>query len=280
MPIFIKLKDNERKRLFNALKVKMNKSWRKIYLDFNVSRAMFLHYLSGRFSIPENIFLKIQDIAGVRIKEYERITKTRFVQKEILPPKMDKKLAEILGILNGDGHLSKFKYEVCVVGNSKEKDYFEYLKILFEKKFNTNFTLFIEPNRIKLRVYSKGVSDILVNIYGLPKGKKLGKLKIPKQVFISKGFLISYLKGLFDTDGTFYLRRKKDPVIEISSGDLKFLEEVKNALVYSGFNISKGTNKISIYKKADIEKFFNLIKPANSKHLKKHQNYLNLMPRG
>lgn len=108
----------------------------------------------------------------------------------------------------------------------------------------------------------------------------MGKLKIPEQIKNSRRFLISYLRGLFDTDGTIYIRRKKDLVLEISSADGRFLKEVNESLCSLGFNSRKYKKHLSLYNKKDIVKFFNLIKPANSKHLKKFNLYKSICAGG
>ena len=93
--------------------------------------------------------------------------------------------------------------------------------------------------------------------------------------FISESeFLNTLIKA-----NSFYIRRKKDPVLEISSADPQFLNEVRKALISLDFNVAKGVNRIFIYNKEGIKRFFKLIKPANSKHLKKYQNYLTLNKR-
>ncbi len=276
MPIFVKLTKEDRIRLFKEAKKNLNGPWNKVYPQFNISKSMFFNYLSGKYDIPQDIFLNLKKIAKFNISNYKQFNKNKFIKKEIKNPIMDSHLAEILGVLNGDGYISDIKYEISVVLSSYEKNYALYLKNMFEKKFKTHFNLIIQPGKIRLKTYSTDIFKILTSNYNLPNGKKKGKLAIPKQVFTNRIWLISYLRGLFDTDGSFYIRRKKDPVIEISSADKRFLNEVKDTLIHLGFNTSIGTNKISIYRKEDIIKFFNLIKPANSKHLKKHQSYFNL----
>ena len=277
MPIFIQIKVKDRYRLFKNVKRNINSSWNKFYPSLKISRSMFFNYLSGRYNLPQDIFLKMQKIAGIKIDDYRVINSDRYVKKDIPEPKMSVKLAEIIGALNGDGHVSKFKYEICIVLDSREKDYRDYLKKLCEEVFGTPFTLFIEPGKVKIRTYSIDISNMLIKKYGLPKGNKIGKLKIPEMILKTEELLVPYIRGLFDTDGSFYIRRKKDPVIEITSADPKFLIEVKNALISLNFHVAKGVNRIFIYKKEDINKFFSVIKPANTKHLKKHQNYLNLI---
>lgn len=274
MTIFLSIKDSERGKFFEKLKSQIGYSWEKFYPKYDISRATFFNYLSGRKDIPKKLFLEWQKLIGnfpISFKEEER---QEYLPKSIPKISMDKKLSEIIGILNGDGHLSKVNYEVCVVGDLKEKNYFTYMKKLFEDKLGILFTLREEKAYYKLRCYCKELSEFLSRTYKLPKGNKLGKLKIPKAIKQNGTLLKSYIRGLYDTDGSFYIRRKKDPVVQITSADNSFLKEVRNALVILGFTVSKGDQRVFIYDKKDVEKFFEEIKPANNKHLKKYQKYL------
>tara|TARA_Y100000310_G_C20698409_1_gene827380 strand:- start:5929 stop:6777 length:849 start_codon:yes stop_codon:yes gene_type:complete len=276
MPIFIKLKPNDRRILFNSIKENIGDSWEKFYPQLKISRSSFFNYLSGRYDIPKNIFIQFEKVSRVEIKDYEEINKDVYLEKKVKISRMNSNLAEIFGILNGDGHLAPINKEVCVVGNLNEENYLIYLKNLFEKSFGLKFTLYEQPHSLKLRVYSKELFKLLDEKYNLPKGNKLGKLKIPKEVLRSKNWLRCYIKGLYDTDGSFYLRRKKDPVVQITSADPEFLSEVRNALISLNFDIALGDQRTFIYKKDHIDRFFKEIKPANPKHLKNYQNYLKL----
>ncbi|MBS3086393.1 hypothetical protein J4422_01710 [Candidatus Pacearchaeota archaeon] len=232
---------------------------------------MFFNYLSGKYHIPLELFNSWKKIAEFK-DNVNVIEKERYLKKEIKEILLDENLAEVIGVLNGDGHISKNRKEICVVGNKNEKEYSEYLQNLFHKKLQIDFHLFFYGSCFKLKGYSVKLTDFFTKNYGLPKGNKMGKLHIPYQILVNKEFLIRYIRGLFDTDGSFYIRRKKDPVIEISSADDRFLKEITKALFSLGFNVSKGVNRLFIYRKNDIIKFYNVIKPSNSKHLKKYQN--------
>jgi len=256
------------------LKEEIDNSWESFYPLYKISRTMFFNYLSGRYDIPQELFLKWQKIAKILIKSLNLIEKQKFLPKEIPEIKLDEELSEIFGVLNGDGHISPLTYEICIVGNSKEIDYLNYLKTLFENKFQLKFNPKIDETRFKLRVYSFKLFNVLVNKYNLPSGNKMGKLKIPSEVRLSKNFLIAYIRGLFDTDGTIYIRRKNDLVLEISSADERFLEDIQNSLHSLGFNARRYEKHITLYNIKDIDNFFSIIKPANTKHLKKYQNYL------
>lgn len=274
MASFVLLSQKQREELFNKIKIKID-SWENFYPDYNISRSMFFNYLSGRYDIPLRLFDLWGKIASFQ-EEVNTIERRVYLKKEIKKIKLDGNLSEIIGVLNGDGHISRNKKEICVVGNKHEQNYALYLKKLFEMKLQINFNLFFYGNCFKLKGYSVELSNLLMKNYGLPNGNKLGKLHILPKILDDKKLLMRYTKGLFDTDGTFYIRRRKDAVIEISNTDKNFLIEIKSALEDFGFSVSLLKNHVAIYKKEDINKFFNLIKPANSKHLKKHQSYLNL----
>lgn len=276
MPYFIQLKSLERVFLFKTIKNKMNNlSWDKIYPLWGISRSMFFNYLSGKYPIPENLFYELEKITGIRIEDTTRIEQVKYIEKEIKEPILDNNLSEILGILNGDGHLGPTNSEISVVGNHLEKDYYNYLKVLFEEKFGIRFNIELRDNYFKLRTYSKKLMKLLHQDYKLPLGNKMGQLRIPLQVKNNQEFLKAYLRGLFDTDGCFHIRRKKDPMIVITSADKRFLSEVKNSLVTLGFHVSKGDKRIFLYRLKEVIKFFEEIKPANSKHLKKFELYQN-----
>ena len=234
---------------------------------------MFFNYLSGRYNIPEKLFFEwTNDLDYLPI--YKEIESNKYEEKDFSEVDFDDSLCEVLGILQGDGHISRFKYEVCIVGDLKEKEYYKYLKNLFEEKFRLKFVLREEKSTFKLRCYSKKLSLFLTKRFNLPIGKKVGNLKIPPEAKSSNEYLGSYIRGLFDTDGSFYIRRKKDPVLEITSADENFLKEIKNSLILLGFIPSKGDKRIFLYGEGQVDKFFKEIKPANYKHLKKYKNYL------
>lgn len=275
MAQFVILKKGDRLKLFDIVKKKTKLSFNKLPFFLNTSRTSFFNYYSRGRPIPIKIFRKLKKVSKLKILDYKLLEKERFLRNKIKIPELNESLAEIIGALNGDGHISKYKYEINIVSHSDEKSYQEYLKNLFVKTFGVTPSDYLQGNTIKIRIYSIDLHKLLTEEYGLPIGKKKGKLKIPKEIKKSSILLKSYLRGLFDTDGSFYFRRKKDPVLEISSADSQFLKEVKNALVSLNFNVVKGVNKLVIYKKDDIINFYKVIKPANSKHLKKYQNYLN-----
>lgn len=275
MIIYTKLKEKDRIKLFLAAKKESRNSWNFLYPKLNVSRSMFFKYLSGKYAIPEELFLKLETIADVNVDVQEFIAKEKYLQKKISSIQMNNSLAEILGVINGDGHMNTLTYELCITGSILEKDYYNYLKILFEKNLGLSFKIYELDRRIRLKVYSKALVEILSESYGLPLGNKTGKLRAPRIIFRKSSWVKSYLKGLFDTDGSFYTRRKMEPVVNISSADFNFLKEICKMLSSFNLKYSLTEKNVYLYNRADIDRFFKLIKPSNSKHLKKYKQYLN-----
>jgi hypothetical protein len=277
MSEFIILNNKEKVKLFLRTKENKHLSLNKLPKLLGISRTSLFNYYSRNWPIPLELFKKLKKYSKIKNIKTKKINKTRFLKNNPTIPILDKFLSEILGILNGDGHISKYKYEINVVSDSRDIEYNEYIKDLFEKTFEIPMSsIKLKGNAIKLRIYSIDLHKELTLKYNLPIGKKKGNLKIPKAILSSRDFLIPYLRGLFDTDGSFYLRRDFEPVIQFTSADIVFLNEIRSVLINLGFRVSKGNQRIFIYNKEDIKKFFNLIKPSNSKHLKKYQNYLNL----
>ena len=155
MPIFIKIPKKERTNLFYLTKEKLGLSFNEMYPRFNISRAMFYNYLAGRYDIPKKIVDRLEKISKITIKNYKKIKKEKYLEKEITQPKLNESLAEIFGILNGDGHMSKINHEICVVTSTLEKDYLIYLKKLFKKTLKLNFRIYIQDTKAKVRANSK-----------------------------------------------------------------------------------------------------------------------------
>jgi len=117
----------------------------------------------------------------------------------------------------------------------------------------------------------------------LPIGKKYN-IAIPDIFLESREFKISVVRGIFDTEGCIYLQPKYGrlyPRIEIGTIS-PFLGEQLNeilnevglrATVYSQARIRKSWKevyKISIRGLEMFDRFMEIIKPANPKHIRKH----------
>ncbi len=191
--------------------------------------------------------------------------------------KPSKELAEIIGIMLGDGSIytipEKSIYQVHIAGNiNDEKDYLlKYVKPLFENVFNLKMNEKRTGNALYVWKQSKELVYTLKR-YGLPAGnKKLNGVKIPYWISSNNIFLKACLRGLFDTDGCVYPKNKtnKYPTIWISSAIPTLRYSITVACKKLGINISKwkeNRNDAYIDRRDDTLKFLKEIKFNNPKH--------------
>ncbi len=187
------------------------------------------------------------------------------------------KLAEIVGIMLGDGNIYGKQYAVRICGHmEKDKCYLlNHVKPLFKEVFGTELKEYYHKsvNELILYAYSKFV---VVNMekYGLLEGnKKNNGSRIPYWILKNDSYTKCCIRGLFDTDGSVFINRNKIK-IELSSAIEPLRNSIVNAMKLLGFEKgwtkSKGSVKTyGLYSKVDTEKFINIINFNNPKHKNK-----------
>ncbi|MBT3304117.1 hypothetical protein HOB83_05570 [Candidatus Woesearchaeota archaeon] len=167
--------------------------------------------------------------------------------------KMDVAKAELLGIMFGDGCLSRAGNRHLIYISGHKLDDFAYhtqvTKKLFLEVFNktVNIGFRKKENTLFLRFSDKGIFDTFKS-WGMPVGKKYSNLKIGNDL-INSQFFFDFLRGLFDTDGCCVLSKQHRtipyyPRIEITSNAKSFLVQILSKLEDCGFygSISKKGN--------------------------------------
>lgn len=171
-------------------------------------------------------------------------------QKPNIPNELSNDLAYFLGLLITDGHIAFNKkrgnHTIMIFTSFKEerdivlsliKNIFNYRSSFREKKYGFNKYINYE-----IRISSKELSNQLVQKLNIPAGAKSKVVRVPFYLFKSKkGFMTNFLRGVIDGDGSISKNR-----IKISSGSIKFLEDIKlllNNLKISSGLVSKEKNK-------------------------------------
>lgn len=195
--------------------------------------------------------------------------------------KLTPEIAEIVGIMMGDGglYLDRLKkYQTSVSFHKEEKQYLYYVKELLENNFKYKFCITELESEYLLRNTSVFVGKTLIS-YGLSSGNKVkNNVIIPTWVLTKNKFITSFVRGFFDTDGCVYRKYANYLQIQIKLGSKITLESIRNAIIKLGFNPTviqrdEYNNKISwkfyLSRQNEIKLFFNKIKPANIKHVKR-----------
>ena len=152
-----------------------------------------------------------------------------------LPKKYSKELAEFFGILTGDGYIGlyrKYDYVMDISGNKLlDLEYLEnHVSNLIKNLFNLKSCIIKrkDQNTVYIRIRSKGLFFYLKE-NGFKIGIK-GRIGIPRWIMKNEEFLIYFIRGLFDTDGTICLKNRNGkiyPVVSICSKSDLLLKKVK-----------------------------------------------------
>jgi len=185
--------------------------------------------------------------------------------------------SEVLGIMFGDGCLSKVggSIQIAVTGNkTDDKEYlFRQFRPLFARLFGIDLRARYRQGEetIDLYAYSKKVA-LTLHEWGMPIGlKNAGELR--PRVPLNDD---SFIRGLFDTDGCIYRKYGNYAQIQFKSASATLMRYVMQRLKEKGFHPTsmqgEGTrNKFYLCRQTEIDKFFDTIAPANAKHLKRFE---------
>ena len=197
-------------------------------------------------------------------------------------PKKSKDLAELTGIILGDGNISQRQVTITL-NKIDDKDYINYVCNLFKKLFRVNPSI---HTRKKSNAENSIVSRSRLVNFLTKNGLKIGgkvkqQVKVPSWINNSETFVKSCLRGLFDTDGCFYidkhLYKNKQYLncgMNFTNRSLPILYFFKNKLEKFNFHPTQKT-KFSIFlrREKEIIQYFQKIGSSNPKHLKKFKNY-------
>ena len=216
------------------------------------------------------------------------------IKRGLKIPRYSRKLAEFVGILTGDGYINHYPkegdYVLDIAGHSKDdKEYHtNFISPLIKDLFGVKVNILFPKNQncIHIRLRSKTIVSFLNNM-GFPLGYK-NQIGIPDWIKKKDVYITSFLRGLFDTDGSLSLKGKNkgvkySPVLSISSKSMILIED-SYFWLKKWFNLckcleiqyDKRTNKdyikhrlyINGYKNMELWK--RMIGFSNSKHIKKY----------
>ena len=196
-------------------------------------------------------------------------------------PSFSHDLAEIIGIHFGDGQMNyekNYTHRISYSCNLNDKQYYNYLIILFRNVFNIKLKTYKAETKSEMRLYfiSKNLCKFL-NERGIPVSPK-NSLIVPDWIQRDKIFTSSFIRGLFDTDGCVVIPKKNTfpSYLKITNKDKNFLIQVQLLLLHLGIDTKiymKGGKYLGydlvIKRRVDCVNFFQIIKPRNQKHIKK-----------
>ncbi len=203
--------------------------------------------------------------------------------KKILLPNKTIKLAEIVGVLMGDGSMTARQVHIYL-DLKTDQEYAKYLHKLTEELFGLKVGISRRENEstLVLRLNSVRLLSFLKRI-GLPNGNKIKQgLNIPLWINTRISWQIACLRGLFDTDGCTYVdfHKYKNKVyrhicVAFTTYSPDLLQSMHVILRRLGYSPTlSGKRNILLRKENEVLRFFQEFKPSNKKHFDKIKKFM------
>lgn len=263
--------------LIRELKSNCPFSWTDIADNLGVNRSMMFPYLRGESKISREKLMLFAKIANYTIDEkLLNFIEADFGEKKPSLPAINSDLAEFLGILYGDGCLSRDNYLIDISGSSKADLLYHKTRVgpLLKNLFNLEPRYKFQRNCIHTGFGAKLLHGYLSDTFSFPIGEKKGRMHIPPKIYEKDEYKYAFLRGLFDTDGGIDYHHFRSSQIHYTCFDPIFLKEVFDLYKNLGFNAKLAKKRIKMFDREEISRFFSEVCPANPKHQYKYQTFL------
>lgn len=209
--------------------------------------------------------------------------------KIIHKPNRSEKLAELMGILFGDGHLSK--YQVSITTSSvTDKEHALFIQKLIEQIFHDKPSVKTRKDERSITVLlSSKIAAGYLHELGMPRGNKIANnLSAPGWIKNNKKYQKAFIRGLFDTDGCIYADRhliKGRKYVNLGWTITSYSPQLRKDLIailkdmrYAPTNRENQTS-VFLRRHEEIKKYFSEIKSSNPKHLMRYQKFIGEVPK-
>ena len=182
---------------------------------------------------------------------------------------VSKEFAECIGIILGDGSISRNRLEIVI--DKRDVKLRTHIKNLFNQSFPINLHEYESKNSnaVKLYYYNKNLFNLVMR-FGLKNGDKIkNQIKIPYWIKENKEFMIACLRGLMITDGcVYYSKRDKQIYAKFTNHCFNLLNDFQEIAKILGFDFVKANqyNK-ALYKKDQVARFINALNLSDLKQV-------------
>ncbi len=171
-------------------------------------------------------------------------------------------LAELIGVVLGDGHIRRYPRteELSIFSNSNNPKFVRRYSRLVETVFEKQPSVAIHSgkNCIRIRIYEKKISNRL----GIPFSPRLHKkIAVPRWVLANGEYIVRYLRGLYEAEGSFSVHRPTSTYkLAFSNKNQSLLKIVSRLVLTFGFHPNASGARVQVSRKAEVYKLKKLIK--------------------
>lgn len=176
--------------------------------------------------------------------------------------KKDHLLAELIGVILGDGNISEFPRteRLLIISNSNNAGFIKRYTNLVEKLFNKKAAVYQVrgTHATRIGIYQKFISERL----GVPCGNRKDlRYKLPTWISTNRYNLLSWLRGLFEAEGSLSIHRPTYTYnFQFSNKNESLLNLVEKYLKLLGFRPERREDCVRLRKKEEVIIFRDLIK--------------------
>jgi len=238
------------------------------------------------FKSPKPLY-KIKNFGGTKMEllniDIPYSVKDKY-SKISLPNNLNEELAEFVGIIIGDGHLShqirKYSnfYSLTISCNyTEDMDYFNnVINPLFEKLFNARLSTIKNKklNYFNAVKCSKSVVNFLNLNFSIPIGNKTSDVKVPQCILRTNDSIkCAFVRGLTDTDFSLAFQNRKQfhsyPIIKCSLKSKLIIFQLSEILVGLGFKARLAFNERNFDKRFNVNYERHLVYLSGKDNLEK-----------
>ena len=202
------------------------------------------------------------------------------VPKTFAVLKQDEATAELFGILLGDGGITKDQIRISL-DRVADRDYVAYVARLMKKVIGEKPTYHFRTSTTDLMLSGVGLIQVLEQM-GLQRGSKIvHQVKIPDWIMTHDNLKFACLRGLFDTDGGFYIHHHSNTRNKwtnlgwsFTNHSLPLVIGCKSILETAGIVPHGDTRRVYLYSVGAMRKFMEIIGSSNPKNIDKYERYM------
>lgn len=287
----VKFKKGLQRKFIEQIKKKSGLTWIALAKELNLSEhTIRIDWRKERTTIPLSYAKRLlakhpfESWVVIRKKWVEKTLAKNWGQelgggknkKNIKVPEKSEKLAELFGVILGDGHIDS--KTLTITGNFYEIEHYKYLQNMIKQLFGLSSKIFRlkNSNAMQLKVNSTELVKFLLK-NSLVLGDKIkNKVSLPRWIFEKDVYIYGALRGLLDTDGGIYQKQKKYKrlIIEFQTDSPQIRSNLYQMLWQIGFAPSKSDVNVRIQRQEEVHRFLTLVGCANPKNIMRYKYFI------
>lgn len=182
-------------------------------------------------------------------------------KKEYVSLNKDGDLAELVGVILGDGYIGEFPRTEClrIVGDATKPGFIHRSAWLIERVFNKkpHVSKRKGDNGVNITMYEKHISKRI----GIPAGAQANrKIVVPLWILKNEEFIRRYLRGLYEAEGSYCVHEGTyTHKLIFSNANDSLLNIVERLVKKLGFHPHRSYRKIQVSRQREVEKLVELL---------------------